>query len=435
MITNIVSVIIVIFIALYIVEHIQLISSNVKLWISTNRFGLLSFILLITHFIYNRPTALAGWSSASYALNYKLGFGSRFFIGSILELFNKDFLDKETAYNFCCICILIIIILFSILVNRVVIKTEYNVVVIYLIAMYLCSPGSLASLWSEENMGRLETYNYLLIIMAVLLFSSKLKTDTKYWGLMIISVCNMAIYQGYIFLYYPLLFIMCICDCLWYKERKRWILFGISVMVTLLSFGIFQFGTSVNFINVEKMITYLEHHTNLPVFSDALYYEYFAPVSEAFKGITEPMVLGTDLREKTFITLCTLAPLVILAILVIENTIKRVNLKHMFIKPYIYWVGGYIAFLPQFILNVDWWRWMAAVICYTFFAIICMYYTKFDEINSLFIVLKNIINKHSFAAVTILIYLAMLDKFSGIAYNIQINYIMTRVAQSVKNWL
>lgn len=407
----------------------------IKKWGINHRFGILTFLLLYTHFIYNKPTVLAGWSSASYALTYKLGFGSRVFIGSILSLFYKSFLDGKLAYNFCCICNLMIIILFSILVNKVVTKSHNNIAVIYLIGIYLCSPGSVASLWSIQNMGRLETYNYLLVLIGILVFLSRLNLGAKYAVLAVITVCNMAIYQGYIFLYYPVIFIMCVCDCLKYKDIKRWILFAGNVIVTIGAFGIFQFATSINFADSKELVAYLEQHTNLNVYEDALYYEYFAPVSTAFKDISEPMLLGTDLREKTFITVFLLAPIMFLVIYIIIRTVKMENMKAMLKKPYIYWIGGYVAFLPQFVLNVDWWRWMAAMICYTFFAIISMYLTGEKDIGDTFVTLRNIITKYPIGATTILIYLAMLDKFSGIIYSTQAYNLMAEVLRHIKNYL
>ena len=433
-ILNILLTVIILELVLYVYKHIHIFRS-VKRWGINNRFGILTFLLLYTHFIYNRPTVLAGWSSASYALTYKLGFGSRFFIGSILSLFYKNFLDKELAYNFCCICNFMIIVLFSILVNRVVTKTKNNIAVIYLIGIYLCSSGSVASLWSPQNMGRLETYNYLLVLVGILVFLSRLNISVKYAVLAVITVCNMAIYQGYVFLYYPVIFIMCVCDCLKYKNIKRWILFAGNVMVTIGTFGIFQFATSINFTDSKELVAYLEQHTNLTVYEDALYYEYFAPVSMAFKKISEPMLLGTDLREKTFITILLFAPIVILVIYVIMRTFRNENIKAIIKKPYIYWIVGYMAFLPQFILNVDWWRWMAAIICYTFFAIISMYLTGEKDIRDTFVTLKGVITKWPIGATTILVYLAMLDKFSGIAYSTQAYNLMTEVLYHIKKYL
>lgn len=96
---------------------------------------------------------------------------------------------------------------------------------------------------------------------------------------------------------------------------------------------------------------------------------------------------------------------------------------------------GYVAFLPQFALNVDWWRWMAAMICYTFFAIISMYLTGEKDIRDIFGTLKGVIIKYPIGAATILIYLAMLDKFSGIAYSTQAYNLMTEVLRHIKNYL
>lgn len=431
---NVILIAIILKIALYIYDHIH-VFGIIRKWGTNNRFGFLTFLLLYTHFIYNKPTVLAGWSSASYALTYKLGFGSRFFIGSILSLFYKNFLDGELAYNFCCICNLLIIILFSILVNKVVTKSQNSIAVIYLIGIYLCSPGSVASLWSIQNMGRLETYNYLLVLIGILVFLSRLDISAKYAVLAVITVCNMAIYQGYIFLYYPVIFIICVCDCLKYKDIKRWILFAGNVIVTIVAFGIFQFATFINFADSKELVAYLEQHTNLAIYEDALYYEYFAPVSTAFKDISQPMLLGTDLREKTFITIFLLAPIMFLVTYIIIRTVKKENMKVMLKKPYIYWLVGYVAFLPQFALNVDWWRWMAAMICYTFFAIISMYLTGEKDIRDIFGTLKGVIIKYPIGAATILIYLAMLDKFSGIAYSTQAYNLMTEVLRHIKNYL
>lgn len=395
--------------------------------IQENRYGILTFVLLFSNFLINRPFDINEWVSGSYALNYKMGFGSRFFIGSVISLFYKDFLDKDFVYGFICFCLFFVIVLISLLINIVVNNSKQKMGIIFIVLMYLCSPGSVCAMWSQENMGRLETYNFLLILIIIVLFTKIKCVWAKYFTVIVLSAVNMAIYQGYIFLYYPVIFLICICDCLKHiNEKKRWLNFIICNFLVGLAFLVFQFGTSIHFSGVEEIATYLQQHTDLPVSPDALYYEYFAPVSTAFENISKNFLLGGEApRERTFIIICLLAPVSILSIAIWLKCRKSERFYYIIKKPFIYWGFLYVAFLPQFLLNVDWGRWMIAITFYTFFAIVYINYQGFIEMSEAISSLDSFIYRHKTLSIGVLLYLAMLNKFPARTFITETNTLWT----------
>ena len=383
-----------------------------------NRFGILCFLILILQFIYNCALKINSWVAPTYVIHYGLGFISRGFIGSLLHLISPDFISASLATRFLKLCLIIIILLLSFIINEAVKKCNYNKGIIFLCLLYVCCPGSVSAMWNYFNFSRLETFVFLVTLISIIIFNYlKDCLYLKYITITILSCIGIAIYQGGIFLYYPEILLIIACDCLTnIKDRKRWLPSIGSVLITGATFLIFQFGSHINFDSYEALREYVISHTDLDMDTTGLLREYFGNIVSSFYDTIPRHVFTMSMREYTFITLCILAPLIILFIALWMKLLKCDYDKTSYSKNEhrlcLFALILYLAFVPQFVLNCDWQRWLIAVIFYSFFAIIYLHYIGLDASVSTVDSLTSFIENHKVIAIGILIYMASLSKIS-----------------------
>lgn len=402
---------------------------------SENIFGFLVFFFLMAQFAFNRADQIDSWTSCWYAADYSMGMGPRFFVGSLLSLFYDDFLSRNLAYGFCVVSIVLLIMCVSFLVNCVVKHTEGCVAyaVKFLVVCFLCCPGSVLALWTEGQMGRLEMYTLLLSLTGVILFHKIAYIGFQYFLITIVAVISMAIYQGYLFLYFPILAVVIICDISKNSKNsiRRWVYGGLSGIAACVAFLWFQFCSYVRYTDASSMVAALSRKTDLYVEQEAVYYECFATVIDAYKDINTSFFLtnGEFPREKLFFTIFLLVPLCSMVLAIYWNCFSMIKVKQKKIikAPYLYCILVNMAVLPQFMLNVDWGRWFTALVINVFFGILYMSYLEFSEMKSTLGLFGGYIQQHKEAAIFCVLYLSSLDKFGARGFLRQVNILWNAV--------
>jgi len=375
------------------------------------------FTMFFVQFVAFLPEKIPGWVEGWYATDYSMGIGSRFLIGEILSLFYDDYLDKNLVWKFCIITIIAVIAIVSYLLGKMIVNSKNKIAVIFLTGCFVACPSSLSGLWGKGNMGRLEIYTILLTLIAVCLFRLCKKQWIKYLILSItVCICN-AIYQGYVFLYFPIIFIVIMSEV--FDEEgisKMDMLLGLGVVIcTCVSFLFFQFGTSVIYETEEQMAAAIQMKSNVNVSLEALRFELFAPISAAFSEINIAFLTGEKYpRENLLITMLLLLPLVVIGMALYLKCFNEVNKeqKKILMTPYLYCVLIHLAILPQFILNVDWGRWLIAVTLVFFFGIFYLIYIGKREMLEAVACLEKFIKKHYFLSVILLLYLSVFSPFT-----------------------
>lgn len=415
--------------------------NRIKQFLKTNIYGFFSFFILMAQFAFNRANQIENWGACWYAANYSMGIGSRFFIGSILSLFYGDFLDQNLAYKFCAIAIILLIVCVSFLINYTIKHAEISIIdsVKYLFICFLCCPGSIAAMWNKGVMGRLEMYTLLLSLIGVIVFNCVKHTIIKYFLITLIAIISMAVYQGYLFLYFPILFVVIICDI--FNETKTnnnyWIYGVLSCLFTGISFLYFQFFSYVKYEDATSMSKTLSQKTDLYIETTAIHYECFASVADAYKKINTKFLLtnGEFPREKLFLTFCILAPSFIIVLAIYAKCFSLLKYKQIKIikMPYLYCILINLAVLPQFILNVDWGRWLTALIINIFFGIYYLTYLEFPEMIKALQALNAYIIKHKETATFCIIYLTLLDKFGARNFLSQVDMLWNDICNLLYN--
>ena len=409
--------------------------SVVKRTKKINAVGIGTFLYFLFYLLVFRQSKICYWGSLWYAADYSLGLGSRFFIGSFLRLFSGSFLDNQTAVVFCYVFLVILIVLLSIAGNNMysVCKDNYRLAFLYIWVMFLVSPGSVVCYWYSENMfGRLEMYGLVIGVGCLLLYKKLGINKITFTLITILSVLSIAIYQGNVFMYYPLIMMIFIWEIMNnFKSLSKWLYGLINFAATSLTFLYFQFGSRINFDNAEQMANYIGRNTNIPICFDALDDEFFKPRAQIYTELNIEYYNDTLPRESTIVTIIVLVPLIIMFIGLYAKCIKSYKSRHLnksiLSSVYVYFLSLLVIIIPQFVLNVDWGRWMVSETVLLFMGFLFLLWMKDEGAIEAGSALSNWINRHRFVSILVLAYIAGLNKFD--------HYVFIKQVRNIMQWL
>ena len=402
---------------------------HIKRW----GYGLTIFSLWMLQFIIQLPDCIAEWVECWHAVDYSMGIGSRFFVGSVISLFYDGYMDVRVAYAFCTTVIILLIAVCSYMLGKLMNRTKHKAAVAFMIACFWACPASLSAYWTPENIGRLEFYSLFVALISVCLFL-KCKRKWMKYGILCLGaiVCN-AIYQGYVFLYFPLIFIVIVCEAYKTGFKKEEVIGAILVLVSVcVSFLFFQFGSSIVFETQKEFEEAIRERSNVYICSQAIRYELFMSIPEVFGEVNIPFTFGDrHPREVTAITAAIFSPIVVMGIALYLKCFDnfKEKSKNLFKNPYFLCILCQLAVLPQFLLNIDWGRWIIAIVIVFFFGIFYMHYIGMEEMDIAIASLSNFLKKHYFIAAAVVLYLALFAKLTDQGMRTQIVFIIKNLAR------
>lgn len=371
--------------------------------------------LLIFSFITKLPEAIHDWTSGWYAMDYSLGMGSRLLVGSFLKFIFPDFLYAKDAYVFLVITIMLLLI-FLILLFAAALKCAQQgalrIGLSFLIILYLASPGSPAYLWSTENFGRFDTYLLFFTLLCVLLYMRFTSYPARCLILLLSGSLCLAIHQVYMFIFFPVIFIMLLLPLTFTKSDRKNLLYGTSVLFLLcIQFLYYQFFAALAVGSPEELYGILTARTDLPVMQNALYFEYFADFKEKIIDVALNEI-GERIRY-TAIAFFILSPIFILYGYLWLHIIKGEKNRIERIK-YILFLLSLLSYIPAFALAKDWGRWTSALLIVLLLQIIIIIPEKKEAVSSAFQSLIRITWKLRYPLFIYVIFIACLKKYECI---------------------
>ncbi len=156
------------------------------------------FYLLISVLVYPKDE-INPWGALWYATDYSMGMGSRFLIGTVLRLINNDYVYLGTAVLFCYVFVIAVVVLISLLMNRMYSQCEDKCkpAFAFIWILYLVSPGSIVCFWQSPNVfGRLEFYCMFLSLVCLLIYSRFGMSMATCIIYTLLSCLSTAVYQG-----------------------------------------------------------------------------------------------------------------------------------------------------------------------------------------------------------------------------------------------
>ena len=362
--------------------------------------------------VLNAPVRINDFVGAWYVVDYSLGIGSRFLVGSFLHLFFPDFISSRHIFWFCIISYLLTAALISYCFDVLIKKAPLacREILIFLVAFYVCSPFCITTYLDFFQLGRLEAHTLLFVILSVIIFFNVQTYWLKYSLITLLSCLSVAIYQGYVLLYYPMILITMIVSLLRMSKFNIKELAGpcFNVFSTALSFIYFQFFSFVKFDNSSDLYNALQKMTDMPISGKAINYEFFQSSSYIYKDLMIPMLSNEPPREIMFITLCLLLPIIIIFYHIYRTAWKYKKPVKWYKNEYLYCLLINFSVLPQFILNIDWGRWLIALGTMMFFEIFLLVYVENKGIMKALSKMNHIVKEHYFLCIILIIYLARL---------------------------
>lgn len=380
-------------------------------------------VILMFQFLTGRSLDLDAWSTAWDVMDYSMGNGSRFLIGSIYRFFYGEYLDASVAYKYVAIGNMLTILVLAVVLGRLVrMALAYapackNVIYGTVIA-YIAAPFSIAYVWNDQNMGRFDVYMLLAAVLAILAALLIKNVYVKIIVITLLGVIGLAIHQGFAFLYYPLVFTVLCYDA--FAENRFHLKYFIAVVVSgLVEVGAavyFQFFTSVNFSSAKEMLDFLSTRTNLEMSEFALELEYFGSIEYQLSEVTSVFFSGNEAPWRhLLLILLILSPILGLYVLIWKDVF--VNLKKNDVKllqsPYLYAVLVNLCFVPMFLIHTDWGRHIAPMLAMPTFVFLFFLAKRDAAMLYAYEKMKVRIQRCPWFFVLMLVWIAMLDSFGA----------------------
>lgn len=393
-------------------------------------YEVLIFTVIVFQFLVGRSLDLDKWSSAWQAMDYSMGIGTRLFIGSIYRLFYGEWLDLTVAYKYVAAGIILTAFVLAIVLGKLIRMTikEYPIYknVIYgTVAAYMAAPFSIAYVWNEQNLGRLDVYMLLVALLCVLTALTIENFYMKTVLITILGVIGLAIHQGFAFLYYPLAFTV-LCYDAFAENRvhvKKLVGVVISGAIEVAVSVFFQFFSGINFDSVEETVEYIQSRTNLVVSDMAIELEYFGSIKHQLELVTSVFWHGNeDPLGHMLLIVLTLSPILVLYILVWKDVFAHLKAKKvkLLCSPYLYALLVNLCFVPMFVIHSDWGRHFAPLMAMPTFVFLFFLAKKDEAMVYAYGKMEARIKKYPWYFVITLIWIMSFDSFGAREFQNQI---------------
>lgn len=285
-------------------------------------------------------------------------------------------------------------------------------------AVYLACPGNVA--YFGRNVGRLEMYSLIFFLIGILLFE-KIKNDyTRYLAIFLCTEAALAVHQGTIFYYFPLVVTVLMYELCTKFSLKTLLFTVLNFAGEFATFIYFQLFSGLRYDTLETTMHVIAGRTDMEIDTQAVRLEYFASLKENFDYGQGYFLKNYNYEKMVFLALVLLSPVLLFIISMFAAYMKERKIIvqdaqiTVFKEPIMYVLLSYLLYLPIYILMCDWGRWTGALIGTSFFHIGYLY-AKNDEIMlKVFSKLEIWVEHNKFLAIIILLYLAGLEKFSAV---------------------
>lgn len=315
---------------------------------------------------------MSSWTTTPYTLSYRFGFGSRFLIGSIIDLFT-DYLSVTVLWAIIFMVYVVLIALVSLVGGRLIRRSDQPLkpFMIAGIVLFLASPASVSYLFAKGMFGRFETYHLLFVIVAI----CTVRHNVLKWLIPVLCVLMVAVHQLFVFTYAPLLFVILLYEMIHFKfSRESVALFVVSALALSGAFFVFQFfAGNLNVSSPEEMMAEIATYSNVPTLRTMLWLEYFAPFSEATTATSIPSL--PRLLVYSAGTLLLMSPLIVCLYSFWNRCRKAATGKYKKVL-FTFMLYFPLVFTPAFILTVDWGRYIAPIFISNFALIFYLVYHR-----------------------------------------------------------
>ena len=303
------------------------------------------------------------YNTTMLALSYEYGFTSRSLLGTLYHLLDAvlplDLIDYRAVVATAYVATILFVLFVEYFLYRCLRCCEGEMVKY---GEYLALILSLSTFSFPYNFFRVDIFMILVSLLGVLC----LVKERAQWLVVLLSALGVMFHQGYVFMYFNLILVLLFYRALsWWKEDRRKarrysLLFALSFLVGSALFLWFEFFSRSNgaafFDTIKSEAEKLSYdgiyHSTL------LYHEVLgidlASTEEEFSRVNAVQILMCGI-------VCL--PMLVFGVRFFAGLIKKAKGASEKWK-YLAVVLGAATILPDFLLKIDYGRWMAAVVVY-----------------------------------------------------------------------
>lgn len=374
------------------------------------RFILVLMVFGFAIFLKNYLARMESYNTTILAFTYEYGFISRGFLGTAYLI-----LDKLLPWNLMC---------YDMVLNITVIATSVFICLFYWfcwLCMKHCEEKYLSNLqycllflnismvsmfYSKRNLGRPDMYMLFITLICVVLL---LYEKAEWLVIPGAAICVM-MHQGYVFMFFNILLVLLCCRILETTGKKRRYYLVILILSFSISSGLFlyfEFFSHGNGVGILDSI--VETATKLS--RGGVYHE----------TLIAHEILGVDLFETEWpqhisnfielpLYLLFMSPYLVLGVRYMKRVMGAAKSRIRKYQYLLLMTGG-ITLLPNFILKIDYGRWLFALLIY-FAIVLFVLIARGDEVlmEQLHILMSEVKGKYSWA-MFLLLYPALFNPF------------------------
>lgn len=304
---------------------------------------------------------LDSWCTTYYTIGYEFGFSSRLLIGTLTGLAFPQ-LYASTLYALLIVIAILLSGVAAFVIGKYIrlVAQDVRPIAMYLCALWMASPASVSYLFQQNTFGRMDTF-LVLYTLLIFLICVSCKRKEKWILVTVLVVLAVLTHQVYVFILFPLPAAIFVYE-FFTGDTKAYLKYGVLLFGTCFGLALYlQLFSQVNCATAQEMYDYALTHTspqnvNLTV----LQFEYFGQFSDHWNYFGQYMIAGCI---KCGLASCLLLlPLWTLIIGVFAVYVRRTEKKQRW--------GGFlmlachVAYIPIFIITVDWGRWFAGLLLF-----------------------------------------------------------------------
>lgn len=397
---------------------------KVKALIKEYQYEIGIFIYLLFNFYVNRPKEITGWMNSFYAIDYSFGYGPRMLIGTIMNVISNGLIRENVVFGFVIVNFIIFFLMLAMCLGyalRTAGNSKLKIMIALIILFYFASPTSPEYLYSKCNVGRMELYQYILVLVAVIVSIRSKSIWLKTIVEMVTIYLSMSMHESFIFLSFPIYFVMVIRDFERAKEcdKRKAIISGICVILTfIVSFILFYAVFKVHASSADEIYAQLSNKTDYEVNELPIYYEYFATLKEHYEDFYQPAALGAFAR--LVMSFFLISPIILLQFKLCKTIWKMKKEKIQTVK-YVFILLSFCSYLPAFLVTIDWGRWCG---CFGMQVMLVMVYLAISNDKIYIQALESqvdFVKRNWIWIVLAIVFIAQLDKFDSLIPTTQID--------------
>ncbi len=340
-------------------------------------FLLMMVVLSIIIFFANYDGDIDSYNTTILALNYTYGFTSRGLIGTIYYFFDMilpvSMYTPNSAKVFLFISTLLLAVVLFVFVYEVIKQCHINHILHVEILLMFLIVATISTYFGGWNFGRVDIYMIMISLLSAILFIHE-KCE---WLIIPLSALGVMMHQGYVFMYYNIILALLIWGIFSRKDKqKKYIIIAITSLIIC----------SVLFLYFE-----LFSHN----YVDNTVYDQVAQLSanmsedgEYHKTLLAHEILGVDLSgveheyhmknlAEIIIFVAFMLPYIIMFFKLMIQVFHNANKKADKWK-YAFLYLGALTMLPDYLIKVDYGRWIMSTIVY-YLVIGCFLYIKDED--------------------------------------------------------